>query len=96
MLVPGFLRCKEQVVTLRQASGVPLSEFARNMPVNRERLAVYKGLVVCLMFHITTVMHQRSAFLSSSTRTHPCNHDDKRQRVQENATDAYQTAAGQT
>ena len=95
VLVPGFLRCEEQVVTLRQAPDVPLFEFTRSMPVSREGLAVYEGLAVCLMFHVTTVMHQRSTFPSSSTRTHPCDHDDKRQRIQENATDAYQTAAGQ-
>ena len=79
VLVPGFLRGEEQLVTLRQAPDVPLFEFTRSMPVSREGLAVYEGLVVCLMFHVTTVMHQRSAFPSSSTRTHPCDHDDKRQ-----------------
>ena len=57
VLVPGFLRCEEQVVTLRQAPDVPLFEFTRSMPVSREGLAVYEGLVVCLMFHVTTVMH---------------------------------------
>ena len=61
VLVPGFLRCEEQAVTLRQAPDVPLFEFTRSMPVSREGLAVYEGLV-CLMFHVTTVMHQRSAF----------------------------------
>ena len=54
VLVPGFVRGEEQLVTLRHSPDVPLFEFTRSVPVRREGLAVYEGLVVCLMLHVTS------------------------------------------